>query len=82
MSKTTRARCTLEFKLEAVRLVRSGWSVAAMAATLDVSGPMLSAHAGLTFRQKSGDLLFHRAHLHGSGWPGLQWADQSHLARR
>ncbi|WP_175964428.1 transposase, partial [Burkholderia pyrrocinia] len=34
MSKMTRARYTLEFKLEAVRLVKAGQSVAAVAATL------------------------------------------------
>ncbi|KAK42989.1 transposase [Caballeronia jiangsuensis] len=40
MGMTKRARYTLEFKLEAVRLVRAGQSVAAVAATLDV--PMQS----------------------------------------
>ena len=34
MTKTTRARYTLEFKQEAVRLVRSGQSIAAAARTL------------------------------------------------
>jgi transposase len=42
MSKTTRARYTLEFKLEAVRLVKAGQSVAAVAATLDVPGQSIS----------------------------------------
>ena len=36
MTKTTRARYTLEFKLEAVRLVESGQSIAAAARTLGV----------------------------------------------
>jgi transposase len=36
MNRTTQARYTLEFKLEAVRLVKAGQSVAAVAATLDV----------------------------------------------
>ena len=36
MTKTTRARYTLEFKQEAVRLVEGGQSIAAAARTLDV----------------------------------------------
>lgn len=36
MSKTTRMRYTLEFNLEADRLVKAGQSVAAVAAALDV----------------------------------------------
>ena len=36
MTKTSRARYTLEFKQEAVRLVRAGQSVAAAARTLGV----------------------------------------------
>jgi transposase len=36
MSKVKRARYTLEFKVEAVRLVRAGQSVAAVASTLAV----------------------------------------------
>ena len=36
MTKTTRARYTLEFKLEAVRLVEGGQSIAAAARTLGV----------------------------------------------
>ena len=36
MTKTTRARYTLEFKQEAVRLVESGQSIAAAARTLGV----------------------------------------------
>ena len=36
MTKTTRARYTLEFKIEAVRLVESGQSIAAAARTLGV----------------------------------------------
>ena len=36
MTKTTRARYTLEFKQEAVRLVEAGQSVAAAARTLGV----------------------------------------------
>ena len=42
MSKTTRARYTLEFRLEAVRLVKAGQSVAAVAATLDVPAQSIS----------------------------------------
>jgi len=42
MSKTTRARYTLEFELEAVRLVKAGQSVAAVAATLDVPAQSIS----------------------------------------
>ncbi|EIF32006.1 transposase [Burkholderia sp. Ch1-1] len=42
MSKTTRARYTLEFKLEANRLVKAGQSLAAVAATLDVPGQSIS----------------------------------------
>ncbi|KVA30589.1 transposase [Burkholderia cepacia] len=42
MNKTKRARYTLEFKLEAVRLVRAGQSVAAVAATLDVPAQSIS----------------------------------------
>ena len=42
MSKTKRARYTLEFKLEAVRLVKAGQSVAAVAATLDVPAQSIS----------------------------------------
>ncbi len=41
MSKVKRARYTLEFKIEAVRLVRSGQSVAAVSATLGVSDQTL-----------------------------------------
>jgi transposase len=36
MTKTTRGRYTLEFKQEAVRLVRSGQSIAAVSRTLGV----------------------------------------------
>ena len=36
MTKTTRARYTLEFKQEAVRLVEGGQSIAAAARTLGV----------------------------------------------
>jgi Transposase and inactivated derivatives len=36
MTKTTRARYTLEFKQEAVRLVESGQSQAAVARTLEL----------------------------------------------
>ena len=36
MTKTSRARYTLEFKQEAVRLVEGGQSIAAVARTLDV----------------------------------------------
>ena len=37
MSKTKRVRYTLEFKMEAVRLVRSGQSIAAVAKILGVA---------------------------------------------
>ena len=36
MTKTVRARCTLEFKQEAVRLVEGGQSIAAAARSLSV----------------------------------------------
>ena len=36
MAKATNARCALEFKQEAVRLVESGQSIAAVAQTLGV----------------------------------------------
>lgn len=42
MSKTKRARYTLEFKLDAARLVKTGQSVAAAAATLDVPAQVIS----------------------------------------
>ena len=42
MSKTKRARHTLEFKLEAVRLVKAGQSNAAAAAALGVPGQSIS----------------------------------------
>ncbi|CAM3499104.1 conserved hypothetical protein [Cupriavidus taiwanensis] len=42
MSKTTRARYTLEFKLGAVRLVKAGQSIAAEAAALGVPGQSIS----------------------------------------
>ena len=42
MSKTTRARYRLEFKLDAIRLVKAGQSVAAVAAALDVPGQSIS----------------------------------------
>lgn len=42
MSKMTRVRYTLEFKLEAVRLVKAGQSVAAVAETLDVPAQSIS----------------------------------------
>jgi transposase len=37
VKKATRARCTLEFKLEAVRLVKGGQSAAATAKILGIS---------------------------------------------
>jgi transposase len=37
MSKTNRARYTLEFKMEAVRLTQSGQSIAAVAKTLGIA---------------------------------------------
>ena len=52
MTKTTRARYTLEFKLEAVRLVEDSQSIAAAARTLGVvirpcsTGSRHSARAG------------------------------------
>ena len=42
MSKTRRARYTLEFKLEAVRLVKAGQSVAGRGATLGVPAQSIS----------------------------------------
>ena len=41
MTKTTRARYTLEFKLEAVRMVKSGQSLAVVSKVLDISGQTL-----------------------------------------
>ena len=41
MSKAKRAQYTLEFKIEAVRLVRSGQSIAVVSATLGVSSQTL-----------------------------------------
>ncbi len=41
-SKATRARYTTEFKLEAVRLVKSGQSIAAVGATLGVPAQSIS----------------------------------------
>jgi transposase len=40
--KKTRARYTLEFKLEAVRLVEAGQSIAAVAAALGLGGSDLT----------------------------------------
>jgi len=42
MSKTKRARHRFEFKLEAVRLVKAGQSIAAVAATVDVPTQSIS----------------------------------------
>jgi transposase len=41
MSKAKRAQYTLEFKIEAVRLVRNGQSIAVVSATLGVSSQTL-----------------------------------------
>jgi len=41
MSKNKRARYTLEFKIEAVRLVRSGQSIAAVSQVLEVASQTL-----------------------------------------
>ena len=41
MSKSKRARYTLEFQIEAVRLVRAGQSVAVVSATLGVASQTL-----------------------------------------
>ena len=41
MKKTTRARYTLEFKLEAVRMVKGGQSLAVVSKVLDISGQTL-----------------------------------------
>jgi transposase len=41
MSSKVRSRYTLEFKLEAVRLVKAGQSLSATAATLGVAAPTL-----------------------------------------
>ena len=41
MAKSKRAQYTLEFKIEAVRLVRAGQSVAAVSATLGVASQTL-----------------------------------------
>jgi transposase len=41
-SKAKRARYTLEFKLEAVRLVKAGQSIAAVGATLGVAGQTIA----------------------------------------
>lgn len=41
-SKAKRGRYTLEFKLEAVRLVKAGQSVSAVCATLGIAGQTLS----------------------------------------
>ncbi|MGF6439259.1 transposase [Paraburkholderia youngii] len=42
MSQLKRARYTLEFKLEAVRLVKAGQSLAAVSAILGVSSQTIS----------------------------------------
>ena len=49
MSQLKRARYTLEFKLEAVRLVRAGQSLAAVSAILSVPGQTIS---GFLFDQQ------------------------------
>ena len=41
MTKSTRARYTLEFKLEAVRMVKGGQSLAVVSKVLDISGQTL-----------------------------------------
>jgi transposase len=41
MSKIKRARYTLEFKMEAIRLVQSGQSVASVAKTLELADQTL-----------------------------------------
>jgi transposase len=41
VTKSTRARYTLEFKLEAVRMVKGGQSLAVVSKVLDVSGQTL-----------------------------------------
>ena len=38
MTKSTRARYTLEFKLEAVRMVKGGQSLAVVSKLLEISG--------------------------------------------
>jgi transposase len=51
--KLTRSRYTLEFKLEAVRLVKAGQSVRAVAQTLDISPQTL---LGWVDKDKEGTL--------------------------
>lgn len=46
MEKIRRARYTLEFKLEALRLIGAGQSIAAVAATLGLADQTRSACAG------------------------------------
>ena len=41
MTKTKRARYTIEFKLEAVRMVKGGQSLAVVSKVLDISGQTL-----------------------------------------
>ena len=41
MTKSTRARYTLEFKLEAVRMVKGGQSLAVVSKVLDISDQTL-----------------------------------------
>jgi transposase len=41
VTKSTRARYTLEFKLEAVRMVKGGQSLAVVSKVLDISGQTL-----------------------------------------
>ncbi len=43
MTKSTRARYTLEFKLEAVRMVKGGQSLAVVSKVLDISGQTLKS---------------------------------------
>ena len=53
MTKSTRARYTLEFKLEAVRMVKGGQSLAVVSKVLDISGQTLHNWARLNARVSS-----------------------------
>ena len=85
MTKTTRARYTLEFKQEAVRLVESGQSLAAAARTLGVVDQTLfnwvKAHREGRLTGAQGGLMSaeHMEHRPSSTAPA--WSRNSILSR-
>src|SRR5664280_3325511 len=95
MTKSTRARYTLEFKQEAVGLVESGQSIAAAARSLGVveqtlfnwvkakrEGRLKGAHSSKAVSAEQMEISRLRAELGASRWSATSWEKRRRTSRR